>query len=248
MPRLAASVAGCALVLAGAAAAAAPIGRADNPAAPARSALLATIQPLTTTSHDVRMETAQAVSVGSCDPVVGTSTFVDRQGSMEFDETVRGGTVWIRINIDPDTNRQLGVTPDQWLRLDSARIGDGDALPIPRDGADPVDMPGILDGVTDVRRADAHRFTGTIDMTKIGGRNVPDTGELEHAGEPATHAPFALTTDPAGRVATFRIDTSNFDPSLAISVAYSDYGNATPVTAPATSVPAPAAVYRIFGR
>jgi hypothetical protein len=247
MPRLVASLAGCAVLLAGVATGAAPASPADDPAVPARSALLATIEALATTSHDVRMETAQSVSVGSCDPVAGTSMFVDRQGSMEFDEMVQGGAVWIRINIDADTNRRLGVTPDQWLRLDSARIGDGDALPIPRDGADPIDMPGILAGVTAVQRADAHRFTGTIDMTKIGGRNVPDTGELEHAGEPATHAPFALTTDGAGRVATFRIDTSGFDPSLAISVAYSDYGAATPVSAPATSVPAPAAVYQIFG-
>ena len=51
-------------------------------------------------TYDVLMRTADSESHGSVDPVHGTSAVVVTQNQSEFDETVAGGRIYVRLNID----------------------------------------------------------------------------------------------------------------------------------------------------
>jgi hypothetical protein len=219
---------------------AAPTSDAD------RTALLATIDALDNTSHQVEMETAYARIQASIDPRLRAGTLTDREGSSEFDETVGDHQVWIRLAIDPQTNAQLGISPTTWMSLDLTKLPPTNNLPIPVDGSDPVDMPGILAGVTAVYRTSSDVFSGTVDLRKIIGRDRPDAGEVRRAGVQATRAPFSAVIDERGRLADFAIDTESFDPALRFHVWFHNYGAVMSIPVPSRSVPAPDAVYTIL--
>lgn len=221
----------------------------DPSAAPGPStvgALRATVAPLETTGHDVTMKTVGALTRGSVDTAHHTTAVAITQDTAEFDEMVVGGQVFVRLNIDPDTNKQLGVSPAKWMRVDRHRLPAHNDLPVPLDAADPVDMPGILDGVTSVRRVDADDYAGTIDLTRVTGYNRPDATEVASAGKAATHVPFTLATDPGHRMIQFSVHANGFDPALNLDVNYSNYGNPDTVTPPPATVPVPADVYPLF--
>jgi hypothetical protein len=194
------------------------------------------------------MRTADSESHGSIDPVGSTSAVVVTQGRSEFDETVDGGRIYVRLDIDPDTNRQLGVDPNKWMLLDPTRLAPDNTLPLQPDGGDPIDMAGILTGVTSVTRSDPTHFAGTLDLTAIAGRNTPDPDEVRQAGAAATKAPFTAVADDQNRLVSFAVDTSGFDPGLGIEIVYSQFGAAPPVTVPTATVPAPDGLYDIFAR
>ncbi|HKD98582.1 MAG TPA: hypothetical protein VKB69_13465 [Micromonosporaceae bacterium] len=209
--------------------------------------LRATTAHLTDTGHNVTMKTIGAVTTGSVDPARRiTAVAISEDGVTEFVEMVVHGTVYVRMDIDPTTNDQMGVDPKTWMRLDGRKIAADSALPLLPTAVDPVDMPGILDGVTAVKRVDATNYVGTIDLAKVDGHNRPDPIEVQVAGKPATRAPFRLTTDDQGRIAQFSVNTNGFDPTLSLDVSFTNYGTQDTVTPPGSSVPAPASVYALF--
>ncbi len=209
-------------------------------------ALRATVAPLATTGHNVTMKTVGATTRGSVDAARRTTAVAITQDSSEFDEMVAGGQVYLRINIDPDTNKQLGVSPSRWMRVDPGKMPARNDLPVTMSAADPVGMPGILDGVTSVRRVDADDYAGIIDLTRVTGVNRPDASEVARAGKAARHVPFTLATDPRHRVIEFSVDANGFDPALDLDANFSNYGNPDTVAPPATTSPVPADVYALF--
>jgi hypothetical protein len=226
----------------------APRPQPSQPPGPVRVAVLrSAVAHLADTGHNVTMKTASAVTTGSVDAADGTTAIsINQDASAVFDEMVVGGTVYVRLNLDPASNHQLGVDPQKWMRLDPGKMPRHNLLPLQPDASDPVDMPGILDGVTAVRRVDATNYVGTIDLTKVRGHNLPDPIEVSAAGKPATRVPFRLTTDDQGRVLQFSVNASGFDPTLSLDVNYTNYGAQDTVSAPASSVPAPAGIYALF--
>lgn len=232
----------------GAASGAVAADAAVVPAAdPGLAALRASLSGLNTMSHNVQMSTLQSVVRASMDPANGSGTLFDQEGPSQFVETVVDRQIWLKINIDSQTNSQLGITPTMWLALDMSRVPPHNALPIPADASDPIDMPGILNGVTSVDHPAPTVFTGTLDLTKITGRNQPDKGEVQRAGPGARSAPFTASTDANNRLVEFHVDSSGFDVGLSLDVTYSAYGAASRVQAPTSSVPAPDALYSILG-
>lgn len=215
-------------------------------AGPALDALRATVKALDTTSHNVTMTTQGSQSRGSVDPVAGTSAVVVTQDAAEFDETVAGGTTWVKLNIDPDTNSELGISAQKWMLLDPTRLAPDNTLPIPSTGADPIDMPGILASVRNVTQIDPQHFRGTLDLTAVSGRNTPDPEEVAQAGAAATAVPFTATADASLRITEFKVDASGFDSGLSLDVTYSGWGNPSPVATPLAAVPAPDDLYDIF--
>jgi hypothetical protein len=225
---------------------AAVLASATQPSASLLDELQATLGALDTMSHNVTMKTSNSLTRGTVDPVAGTSAIVVTQDTSEFDETVSGGSIWVKLDIDPATNRQLGVSPDTWMELDLGKLAPSNTLPIPADGSDPMDMAGIFAGVTDVAAVDSRHFVGTIDLGQVAGRNTPDPEEVRQAGAAANAAPFRVTADTKGRITEFLIDASAFDPNLSIDVTYGDYGVAKPVSTPPTAIPAPDDLYDLF--
>jgi hypothetical protein len=220
---------------------AAPSG---DPAAAA--ALTRSVAPLETLSHKVQMKTSRSTIQAAVDPPGGTGILTDQEGSSQFAETALHGQVWLKLDIDPNTNKQLGITPNTWLSLDPTKLPKNNALPIPPDASDPLDMPGILSGVTSVQQDSANQLSGTIDLTKISGRNKPDPNEVGQAGAAAKKVPFTMTLDGQHRISEFNADASGFDPGLSADIKYSSWGADPNVKAPSSSVPAPDALYTVL--
>ena len=220
---------------------AAPSG---DPAAVA--ALTQSVAALETLSHKVQMKTSRSTIQASVDPPGGTGMLTDQEGSSQFAETVLHGQVWLKLDIDPNTNKQLGVTPNTWMSLDLTKLPKNNALPIPPDASDPLDMPGILTGVNSVQQDSANQLSGTIDLTKISGRDKPDPNEVRQAGAAAKKVPYTMTLDGQHRISEFNADASGFDPGLSADIKYSSWGADPNVKAPSSSVPAPDALYTVL--
>ena len=107
-------------------------------------------------------------------------------------------------------------------------------------------MPGILHGVTAARQNSANTFTGTIDLTKVSGRDRPDANEVRRAGAAAEHVPFTAMTDVANRITVFKVDARGFDPGLSADIKFTNYGADPKVKVPSLSVPAPDALYTLL--
>jgi hypothetical protein len=235
-------------------AAAAPAGAqriADSPAAPSPtpadiSDLAATFAPLKTTSHDVIMKTRDSTLKGSVDPARHAASLVATAGELELDEVVDSGQVWLKMDLGDVANKQLGISPDKWMKLDSTKLVNDNNLPVRADGSDPIDMPGILAGVTTVSRVDATHLAGTLDLTKVTGHNAPDPDAVKRSGDAAKSVAYAATTDNQGRITVFRVDTTSFDPGLTVAIGYSNYGAPSAITKPANAIPAPDSVYSVF--
>ena len=220
---------------------AAPSG---DPAAVA--ALTHSVAALETLSHKVQMKTSRSTIQAAVDPPGGTGMLTDQEGSSQFAETVMHGQVWLKLDIDPNTNKQLGVTPNTWMSLDLTKLPKNNALPIPPDASDPLDMPGILTGVNSVQQDSANQLSGTLDLTKISGRNKPDPNEVHQAGAAAKKVPYTMTLDGQHRISEFNADASGFDPGLSADIKYSSWGADPNVKAPSSSVPAPDALYTVL--
>jgi hypothetical protein len=107
-------------------------------------------------------------------------------------------------------------------------------------------MPGILSGVNSVQQDSANQLSGTIDLTKISGRDKPDPNEVRQAGAAAKKVPYTMTLDGQHRISEFNADASGFDPGLSADIKYSSWGADPNVKAPSSSVPAPDALYTVL--
>jgi hypothetical protein len=221
-------------------------GAAATTVGPDLGALNAMTQALATTSHDVVMRTKTSSVTGSVHPTTKAAAAVAKARGLQIDEVVQKGSVWIRANLGATLNNEVGISPHAWMRLDPDRISKANQLLLQPDGSDPVDMHGIMTGITSLQQVNAQHLRGVIDLTKVTGHTVPDPDELTKAGKPATHVPFTVTADTDGRITDFAVDANAFDAILSLDVAYSAYGAGTPVVAPPTSVPAPQTLYGVF--
>jgi hypothetical protein len=189
---------------------------------------------------------------GSVDPPKrsATETVKGTAGSISvsLQATQIGADLWARIDIG-QLNSRLGVQPDQWLKLDPARITDVRNRPFDFTGpGDPLDMAGLLKTVSGLRATDATHIAGTVDLTASTGVTAPDPQELARAGTAAKTTPFTATLDDQGRLTALTIDANAFNPDMNLQVTFSDFGSPSPITAPpaADVVPAPEAVYQLF--
>jgi hypothetical protein len=212
---------------------------------PDLSALTTMARALATEPHNVVMTTQGSDVHGSVIPGRKASVIAQSSG-LEIDEIVDNGQVWVRANLGTDLDSQVGIQPNQWMALDPARIAANNELLIQPDGNDPVDLKGIMTGMTGMQRMDGHHLRGTIDLTKVTGHTLPDPDEVAKAGQEALKVPFTATADPQGRISDFTIDANAFDPALSLHVVYSSYGAADPVVDPTAAIPAPDSLYTVF--
>jgi hypothetical protein len=199
-----------------------------------------------TTGHDTTMTTRSSTTVGAVDPADHTASAVAKGSGAEIDEIVANGKIFVRADLGTELDQEGGISPTVWMRVDPGQIGKTNELLIQPDGSDPVDMAGIMTGITALERVDGHHLHGTIDLTKVSGHTQPDADEVSRDGAAVARVPFTVTADAHGRISMFHVDADSFDPSLSLTVAYTDYGSPSRITPPATSVPAPATVYGLF--
>jgi hypothetical protein len=208
--------------------------------------LTAMTAALATTGHDVTMRTAASTMKASVDPATHTSMAAVSNGTIEIDEVVSHGKVFVRVNFGVALDRQLGIQPYAWMAMDPSKINSDNALLIQPNGAEPVDLAGISKGITSLTRTDAQHLTGTIDLTKVTGHTVPNPAEVAKAGHPATEVPIAIRADGQGRISEFTVRADGFDPTLSLDVLYSDYGSPSTIEVPSGSPAAPDLLYSVF--
>jgi hypothetical protein len=201
---------------------------------------------LKTTGHNVEMLAQGSTMTGSVDPATDTTMAVAKSSGMEIDEIVSHGRIYLRADLGADLDGQVGITPNVWMQMDPAQIAADNELLIQPDGSDPVDLAGIMTGITKMQRVDAQHVAGTMDLTKVTGHTLPDPDEVAKAGAAATAVPFTARADASGRIVEFSVSANAFDPALSLDVLYTDYGAPSPITVPAASVAAPQTLYSIF--
>jgi len=215
-------------------------------AAPDLAPLESMIAPLATTGHDLLMTTPGSRLTSSVDPSSKTAGAIATSPGISLDQIVAGGRIYLKANLGADLDKEVGITPNAWMTIDPAKINRSNNLLIQPDASDPIDLKGILTGVTALTPAGAHRVNGFLDLTKVTGHTRPDPQEVEKAGAKAKHVPFTAVADAQGRIEKFTVSADAFDPELSLDVAYSKYGAPTPVQVPTAARPAPDAVYTLF--
>jgi hypothetical protein len=208
--------------------------------------MMAMTAALSTTGHDVTMTTKSSTTAGVVDPADHAASAVAKGNGAEIDEIVTGGQIYLKTELGTSLSSQAGISSNVWMTVDPTQIGPDNELLIQPDGSDPVDLAGIMAGITAVRQPDALHLQGTIDLSKVSGYTEPDPDEVSQAGTAATAVPFAVTADTSGRIALFTIDADAFDPGLSVSIGYSNYGSEASIVAPTAPIPAPNGIYSLF--
>jgi hypothetical protein len=201
---------------------------------------------LSTTAHNVMMKTQGSAMTGSVMPEQHLTQATAKASGLEIGEIVDHGDIYLQVDLGTELNSEIGVPPTTWMKLDPAKIHAQNELLIQADGADPVDLAGIMKGITTLRQAGPDHVAGTLNLTKVHGHTVPDSTQVSKAGPAANSVPFSASADAKGRITVFHVDTTAFDPTLSLDVRYTSYGDAAPISPPPASIPAPDSVYAVF--
>ncbi len=237
----------------GTTAGASPTAKATpSPALAPKAALAASILPLATSSYQFTITSAALTGNGAADQATQAATLTatgTAEGvSIKLDFIRIGNDAYAKLDFG-GLNGQLGIQSDKYLHLDVTKLGASPSLPLNLTGS-PVDLAGLLTGVNDdVKTTDGGRtYTGTIDLTKATGDNVPDADVLKNVGDKAKAVPFTAKLDDQGRLSDLKIDGSAIDPQLSFETSITGYGTAANVTKPDDSqvVEAPDSVLKLF--
>jgi len=210
---------------------------------------------LTQTSYDLTTSMAggQMTGTGSIDPQAKKAT-LNEQGNiagqkLNISATQDGTSLYVKLDLGPMT-KQLGIDPTKWMQLDESKMTGKDALPFDLSKGDAMDLTGLLSKVDDVKQPDATHLTGTVDLAAATGVNSPDSSDLSKAGKLADNVPFTLTLDSQGRPTNLVIQGAKDLKNLTVTMAFSNFGQASPINPPAAAdtVPAPASIYKFMNQ
>jgi hypothetical protein len=215
------------------------------PAADPKDALIASAQQLKTTSFKAK----GTLSIGTADAAVDptakaatSKTVIAIPGggpSITQEQIIIGTDSYVKLAIK--NFPQAPPLPSGWMKLDVSKIKDPADYTLA--DTDPARLQSeLFKGLSTVNRS-GDKFTGTLDLTKGVKSGIVDEEEVTALKEKANAVPFEATVDGQGRLTSFKILVPNGDPW---SVTYSDYGAPVAVTKPASSVPAPAALYELL--
>jgi hypothetical protein len=234
----------------GSGAAGQPSGAASAGASAASTALLASTRQLGREPYHYHFASGTLSGDGMADPAAKAAqsslTGTQSGNAAKIDMIAVGTDFWFKLNLGT-ANQTLGITTDNWLHLDAARLGAGANLPAdPTGGA--ASASGLLSGAGEVQRTDDRHFSGTIDLTKVTGVAGVDQELLTKAGAKASAVPFTAVLDDQGRLSDLRLDLSSARPGQVLEVSFSQYGTPVSVTKPdpAQVTEAPDTVYQLF--
>jgi hypothetical protein len=193
-------------------------------------------------------------AVASVDPATGAQAVFKGTESgipVEIQFVQTPAALYAKINIPP-IQQQLGVGPDQWMKVDESKITKKNNIPFDLSGGDDaINISGLMTSVSNVKYpnpSDTKTITGTVDLTQATGVGSPNPSDVQSAGPAAKATPFTATLDDQGRLAELKINADGFDGNLSQNIKFGDYGAPAPITVPPASavVPAPAAAYQFF--
>lgn len=224
----------------------------SSPALSGKDALISALATIGSTSYNVTITQGTLNGTGAVDPVAKNAT-VDVKGleqgtNVEIQALQFGADLYGKFDLGSAGDAQFGIDPTKWMKVDQSKLTGPNAKPFDLTSGDALDVAGLVAGLNSVQQTDATHLAGTVDLTKATGASAPSAGELTTAGAPAKTTPFTATLDGQGRLVELKVDADSFNKDLTFDIAFSAFGSATPISAPAASdiIPAPDAVYQIM--
>ncbi|WP_432981807.1 hypothetical protein [Dactylosporangium sp. CA-233914] len=171
---------------------------------------------------------------GAADPKAAASTAtmsvaLDESNKLTFESITTGGAFFLKITGLPATG---GVDLSKyWLKADPAKLTGAVGL---LDAKDPIDVQGIVAGVTNVKHADGTLYTGTIDLTKSSTGIFYDEELAKQLGDKAKAVPFGASVDAEGYLNSIRVSAPAYgtEPATDTTVTLTDFGRPVTATAP----------------
>jgi len=159
---------------------------------------------------------------------------------------------WVKINVDgaeglPGLEK---LNTGKYQHLDQSKMTGTKGLGFDFKAVDPAGSAALTKAVVDVRKTGEGSYSGTIDLTRATDAGMVDADAIKAIGPDAAKLPFEAKLDEQGRLASMTIKMPAVSGGKAheLTVAYSEYGTASPATAPpaAETVEAPAELYKLF--
>lgn len=217
-----------------------------------KDALIASVEPLKTTSFKATAKLSGGISADAVvDPVAKSGTqrvsaaFPGSGASMTTEQRVIGGETYVRAEFK--NLPKAPKLPADWMKVDLTKIKKPENFTVA--DPDPANLAATLfKGLGTVERAGDRQFKGTVDLTKATESGIVDDDVVTGLKDQAKAVPFEATVDEKGRIASFRIQVPQVGQTAAETweVVYSDYGLSVKVDKPAKFIPAPATAYEFL--
>ncbi|MFI5912223.1 hypothetical protein [Dactylosporangium sp. NPDC051541] len=227
----------------------------SKPPLPPKEALTEAGKALDTTAYNFALKQGDMTGGGRVDPKTHAAV-LDMGGDVDLGTgstthmslayTVVKPDLWLKADFGDMLNKEYELQPGGWLHIDRTKITET-AHPVDEDGDPEIGVTELLTGLVEVTRPDKTHFTGTIDVTDVGGIMAPSDGTLKNAGAKAKSLPFTAMVDEQGRLTTFAIDGAAVDPDLSTQLTFTGFGSVLPVTAPTSATEATPKVYELIG-
>ncbi|HEY2792317.1 MAG TPA: hypothetical protein VGJ28_08185, partial [Micromonosporaceae bacterium] len=138
--------------------------------ADAKTALVSSLDALSTTTYAIAVTTARVSATGSVDPtgdVISVTAEGERAGKpATFSALTIEQASWAKINIGA-SGRAMGINPAKWLALDPTKLSAG-SLPFDQSHpTDAFDLRTVMTGIISVKQVDSRHYTGSIDLTGL---------------------------------------------------------------------------------
>ncbi|MDG6110245.1 hypothetical protein [Dactylosporangium aurantiacum] len=223
------------------------------------AALRKAVHALETTAHTFTVKQGspgkygnarQSTGSGSVDPAAKTGmitiTTTDHDETVALAWTVVAPDLWLKVDTR-NTDTSLGLDPTVWWEIDRSRLDPDEPTPVDDAGAPRFGLVNLFkDGLRDVKRVDARKFSGTVEITDWKNLMEPSLDAMAYARNSDKPILFTATVDEQGRLTAFTIDGGSIDSELVYEMTFADFGAVPPVSKPTGAKPADEAVYRLF--
>ena len=153
-----------------------------------------------------------------------------------------GAENWLKMDFGPGDNKDFGLRPDRWMKIDTKTVRNIAKLPfVPQATLDVLGVSGLLSGLSNAVRIDPTHYSGTIDLHKSAGVAAFYLGEGNGKvlGDKAAAVPFTATLDEQGRLAGITLAAGEGDTRVSLSLTLSKHGAPSGLTKPAANATAP---------
>ncbi|MFI5907337.1 hypothetical protein [Dactylosporangium sp. NPDC051541] len=213
-----------------------------------KEALAGAVKALQGTTYGYTMKIDNGTVTGAVDPAGKRQARLDSVASgVKFSLegiVLGGGERYFRTSIPA-----AGVNAKKWYRFDRTKVNHTEIIGL-FETADPTSSQDFAARVGEAHLGDGGKITGTYDLTRGGDLGLADRADLAALGARAKAAPFVVTLDAQGRLASVKVTVPSYAGAAerALTVDYRDMGQPVQLTVPKTAeiAPANAAVYNLL--
>ncbi|GAA3457346.1 hypothetical protein GCM10018962_91800 [Dactylosporangium matsuzakiense] len=213
-----------------------------------KDVLVGAVKALQATTYGYTMKIDNGTVTGVVDPAGKRQARLDSVASgVKFSLegiVVGGGERYFRTSIPA-----AGVNAKKWYRFDRTKVNHTEIIGL-FETDDPTSSKDFAARVGEAHMGDEGKITGTYDLTRGGDLGLADRADLAALGARAKAAPFVVTLDAQGRLASVKVTVPEYAGTAqrTLTVDYRDLGKPVQLTVPkpAEIAQANAAVYNLL--